>query len=223
MPWVYGAAGLALVLAFVGLSFGTPTLKTSELAVGAGVMALAGLGFGFVLYMVLPPPAGAESTPRILGLAVLSAAGSELLKSAWVAMRRGRLPMRALLLLGLAAGAGFGAGYAIQAGITFSGVARARSYWMEFVTLIAMQSVWSGIAALFVARGRNSRSSTGARIFAAAGVPIALHALFVFFHRQDLFLGSIVIGLISFALFHALHYWTEQTDQEVVAGETIRV
>lgn len=222
MPWVYGAAGGALILAFVWLSFGTPTLGTGELAMGVAVMAVAGLALGFLLNLVLPPPADADSAPRLLIGAVLGAVGAELIKSAWIVLRRGKMPRRALLLLGLAAGAGFGAGYAIQAGAALSGVALPRSYWMEFTALIALQSVWGGTAALFVSRAAKG-ASRSALIFAGAGATLVLNAAFYFFHRQETYLGSIIVGLASFALFHALHYWTEETVEETIAGETIRV
>ena len=104
-----------------------------------------------------------------------------------------------------------------------SGYALGRAYWVEFITVIALQAVWGGTTALFVSRGGKSKGSAGARIFSAAGAAIGLNAAFYFVHRQEIFLGSIILGLASFALFHALHYWTEETEHEVVAGETIRV
>ncbi|HKS16307.1 MAG TPA: hypothetical protein VJU16_03290, partial [Planctomycetota bacterium] len=94
---------------------------------------------------------------------------------------------------------------------------------MEFVSLIALQSVWGGIAALFLTRGASKSGSLGSRVLAAAGAPIALHAAFQLFHRQDHYLISIAVGLVSFGVLHALQYWTDQTEQETIAGETIRV
>ncbi len=223
MPYVYGAAGFVLIFGFAWLSFGTPTLGMRTMALGAMVMALAGFSLGLVVKILLPAPAESDSTARLLMTAVLAGAGSEILKTWWIVTLRGKLPRRAVVLLGLAAGAGFGAAYAMQSGEAMTGVALSRAYWMEFVSLVALQSVWSGTAALFVWRGGKQALSTGARIFAAAGAPIALHAAFEFFHRQEMFVASLIVGLVSFALFHALHYWTEETEEEVIAGETIRV
>ena len=222
MPMILGAAGFALVLGFILLSFGTPTLGTREMALGAILMILAGASLGLLLKLFLPAPADAESAPRLFLVAALGAAGAELLKSWWISLRRGKLPRRAVLLLGLAAGAGFGAGFAIQAGDAMAGIALARFYWMEYITIIALQAVWGGTAALFICRAAKG-ASKGALIFAGAGAPLVLNAAFHLFHRQEMFLASIIVGLASFALFHALHYWTEETVEETVAGETIRV
>lgn len=223
LPWVYGAAGFALVLGFVWLSFGTPKLGTRTMVLGAGVMTLAGFALGLGVRILLPAPADAESTARLFMVAVLAGAGSELLKTWWIVTLRGKLPRRAVVLLGLAAGAGFGAAYAMQAGQAMTGVALSRAYWMEFVSLVALQAAWSGTAALFAWRGAKQSHSTGALIFTAAGASMALHAAFEFIHRQEMFVASLIVGLVSFALFHALHYWTEETEEEVIAGETIRV
>ncbi len=223
LPWVYGAAGFALILGFVWLSFGTPKLGTGEMALGVAVMAIAGVALGLLVKLFLPAPAEAESAPRLFGAALLAGAGSELLKAGWIVLRRGKLPRRALLLLGIAAGAGFGAGYAGQSGQAMTGVALPRAFWIEFISLVALQAVWSGTAALFVSHGSGKSMSLGARVFAAAGASIALHAAFEFFHRQEMFVVSLIVGLLSFALFHALHYWIEETEEEVVAGETIRL
>jgi hypothetical protein len=224
MPWVYGAAGFALVLAFVWLSFGTPTLGTGEMVVGAGLMAVGGLALGFIVNLIFPPPADSDSIGRLLPMAILAGVGAELFKTWWIGYRKGNLPRRAVLLLGLAVGAGFGAGQAVMTGLgPMAGVALPRAYWMEFVSFIALQSVWAGIAALFLTRGSSKSGSLGSRILAAAGASIGLHAAFELFHRQDMYLVSIGVGLASFALLHALHYWTEETEQETIAGETIRV
>lgn len=223
MTWVYGAMALALIVVFVWVSFGTPILGSVDLGIGVLALAAAGVVLGFVVHLVLPTPAQGESTPRLLALALVAGASAELLKSAWLAPRRKKLKRRAMIYLGLAIGAGLGAGYAIQAAGATAGFALARTYWIEYITLVALQSVWGGTSALFLVRAAKAPGSTGSRILAAAAVPAGLHILFEFFHRQDLFLISIVIGLVSFALFHALHFWTEETEQEVVAGETIQV
>jgi len=223
MPYVYGAAGLVLVLGFVLLSFGTPTLKTRETALAVIVMALAGLSLGILVKLFLPAPGEADSVARLLGVALLGGAGAELLKTSWLVLHRGRLTRRALLLLGLSAGAGFGATFAMESAHALSGVALPRFYWMEFVSLIALQSVWSGIAALFLSRRGKNPGTFGAQLFGAAMVSMALGAAFTFLHRSELYLGSLIVGLGSFVLLHALHYWTEETEQEAVAGETIRV
>jgi hypothetical protein len=223
MPWIYGAAGFALVFAFLWLSFGTPTLGSVEMIQGVAVMAVAGLALGFLLNLALPAPADAASAPRLLIGAILGAAGAELLKSAWIVFRRGKLPRRALLLLGLAVGAGFGLGYAIMAAAATSGYALARSYWTECITIVALQSVWAGTAALFIARADKSRASKASKMFAAALPTMGLNAAFYFFHQQQMYLASLLVGLASFALFHALHYWTEETETETIAGETIRL
>lgn len=223
LPFVYGLAGFALVLAFIWLSFATPTLGSGEMATGVVAMALGGFALGILINLFLPRPAEDDSIARLLIAAALGAAGAELLKSGWLVMRRGKLVRRALLLLGLAAGAGVGAGYAIQSGLAMSGYALGRVYWVEFITIIALQAVWGGTTALFISRAGKSKASAGARIFSAAGAAIGLNAAFYFVHRQEIFLGSIILGLASFALFHALHYWTEETEHEVIAGETIRV
>ena len=222
MTWIFGFTGFALILGFVLLSFGTPKLGTMELVLAAGAAALAGIALGFLINLVFPAPADADSAPRMFLAAVIGAAGAEIFKSWWIVSRRGKMPRRAVLLLGLAAGAGFGAGFAIQSGAAMSGVALARSYWMEFTTIIALQAVWGGTAALFICRAAKT-ASKGALLIAGAGAPLALNAAFYIFHRQEMFLASIFVGLASFALFHALHFWTEETVEETVAGETIRV
>jgi hypothetical protein len=224
MPFVYGAAGFALVYAFLWLSFGTPKLARRELAGGAALMAAAGAGLGFLVHLILPIPAGPDSMGRVLATAVLAGAGAELIKTAWIGWRGGNLRRRPILLLGLAVGAGFGAGQAVATGIlVFGGVALPRAYWMEFISLIALQSIWSGTAALFLARSRERAGPLMNRIFAAPGASMALHVIFEVLHRRDLFNGSLVVGLASFLLFHALHFWTEETVEETIAGETIRV
>lgn len=223
LPYVYGAAGFALILGFVWLSFGTPKLGTRQLALGAIAGALGGMSLGIIIKWVLPAPADADSAPRLFAVAALAGAGAEVFKTWWIVMLRGKLPRRALLLLGLSIGTGFGAANAMLSGEAMAGVALPRAFWIEFVSLVALQAAWSGTAALFVSRGGKQQMSMGARIFAAAGAPIALHAAFEFFHRQEMFLGSLVAGLASFALFHALHYWTEETEEETIAGETIRL
>jgi hypothetical protein len=224
MPWVYGAAGLALILGFVTLSFGTTKLSTVDLATGTAVLTVAGFGVGLIMNLILPARPEGESVGRLLGLAVISGAGAELLKASWVAMMRGKLPARGLLLMGLAVGAGFGAGHAIQtASGSMVGIALTRAYWIEFVTVVALQALWGGLAALFFARQSKSSVPLFTKVMIAAASPMALHAIFEFLHRKDLYLASLVVGLVSFALFHALHYWTEETEEEVVAGETIRV
>lgn len=224
MPYVYGAAGFALIFLFVMLSFGTPTLGTRNLALGTMIGVLFGGSIGIIVNLALPPPAGADSVGRLLGAAILGGAAAEILKAAWLVIAPGKFPIRGLVLLGLATGAGLGAGQSIMhAGSAMAGVALPQAFWVEFITVMALQSVWGGIIALFLARDRTSKASTRARIFSAAGASIGLHVAFEFLHRQELILGSIVVGLASFALFHALHYWTEETESEVVAGETIRV
>jgi hypothetical protein len=224
MPYAYGFAGFAAILLFVLLSFGTPTLGSRNLALGTIGGLLAGSAVGIVVNLALPPPAGEDGAGRLLGAAILGGAAAEILKATWLVILRGKLPTRALILLGLAIGAGVGAGQALQyASSAMAGIALARAFWSEFITIIALQAVWGGIIALFLARAGKSQAALFARILSAAGAAIGLHVAFEFFHRQELILGSIVVGLASFALFHALHYWTEETQQEVVAGETIRV
>ncbi|HEU4339519.1 MAG TPA: zinc ribbon domain-containing protein [Planctomycetota bacterium] len=223
LPYAYGLAGLALVLGFIWLSFATPKLGGRAMALGVLVMALSGFSLGLLVNLLLPRPAEDDSIARLLMAAVLGGAGAELLKSGWLVMCRGKLVRRALLLLGLAAGAGFGAAFAIESALSMSGYALGRTYWVEFITVIALQAVWGGTTALFISRGGKSKVSTGALIFSAAGASIGLNSVFYFLHRQEIFLGSIILGLASFALFHALHFWTEETEHEVIAGETIRV
>ena len=220
MPWVYAAAGFALIFAFLWLSFGTPTLGTGEMILGVAVMAGAGIALGFLVNILFPQPAEAESLPRLFLASLVGGVAAELVKGGWLTIRRGKLPRRGLVLLGLAVGAGYGFGFGTQEGSDMSGVALGRAYWMEALSLIALQAVWGGITALFLTHGRGV---TAARLFTASSASIGLHAVFYIVHRQELYLGSIIVGIGSFALFHALQYWREETEQEVVAGETIRV
>jgi len=224
LPVVYGAAGFALVFAFLWLSFGTPKLAKGTLIGGTAVMAGAGIALGFLIHLILPVPAAPDSMARVAAAAVLAGVGAELVKTAWIGWRGANLRRRPLLLLGLAVGAGFGAGQAVATGMQeFAGIALSRAYWMEFISLVALQAVWSGTAALFLARSREGKGPLMNRIFAAAGASMALHVIFEVLHRRDSFNGSLVVGLASFLLFHVLHFWTEETVEETIAGETIRV
>ncbi|HTF57620.1 MAG TPA: hypothetical protein VK661_10335, partial [Planctomycetota bacterium] len=137
MPYVYGTAGFGLIFAFLWLSFGTPKLAMRKMAGGTALMAAAGAGFGFLIHLILPIPAGPDSMARVVATAVLAGVGAELIKTAWIGWQGGNLRRRPILLLGLAVGAGFGAGQAVAtAGLDFAGVALSRAYWMEFISVI---------------------------------------------------------------------------------------
>jgi hypothetical protein len=226
-PWLYGAAAFALLLGFVWLSFGTPKVTTGNLLLTCGAMLAAGTALGFLLQMLFPIPAGEDSTGRILLGALAAGVLGELLKTGWVAVQlrsHRAMPRRAILFLGLAGGVGFGAGEAIQVALgSYAGVALPRQFWTLFVSLIALQGAWSGTAAIFLARSREAAGSLVSKVFAASAAGMALHVVFEVLHQKDLYLGCLVAGLASFALFHALLFWTEETEEEAVGGETIRV
>ena len=226
-PWLYGVAALALLLGFILLSFGTPKVTTGSLVVTTGAMFAAGTLLGFLFQHLLPVPAGEESAGRILLGALGAGIAGELLKTACVGAQLRRheaMPRRALLLVGLAGGVGFGAGEAIQTALgSYAGVALARQYWTLFIPAVALQAVWTGTAAIFLARSRQGAGSLASKIFVASGAGMALHVIFEVLHRRDLYLGCLVAGLASFALFYTLHFWTEETEEESVGGETIRV
>ncbi|MBI4564481.1 MAG: hypothetical protein HY716_07305 [Planctomycetes bacterium] len=214
-PWLFGALALALFLSFAFLAFKSPRTRPSATAPVILACCIAGAALAFALHGVFSRPAEGESGARVFALALLGAAGAEAVKAAailWAVRRGSGARWRDTALMGLAGGAAYGAGEAILYALSaLNGVALARSYWIVFVSAVALQSAWGGVTGILLGR---ASPAPAARAALAAAPAAVLHFLFAFAFLSNSYIFALVIGLATFGLFHALHYWTEETVSE---------
>lgn len=129
-----------------------------------------------------------------------------------------RVDWRAVCLVGLASGIGFG----VSEGITYSGdyyngVQPLLTYFVRFASCVALHAIWSGTVALLVYSNREvtnapmSFETVLMWVFNFLLGPMLLHGLYDTLLKQDMPMAALGIAVVSFAWFAWL-VWRRQEE-----------
>lgn len=131
----------------------------------------------------------------------------KLLPVLWHFRRRGTLDVRGAAVWGLASGVGFGVSEGISYSTTFyNGLSTLGIYLVRFISCTALHAVWTGSAAVLVARyGDDIRAARrGGTLPGGAfllGTGVLLHAFYNSFLAREAFVSAILVSVASFAWF----------------------